>query len=258
MSIDPLRITHQVIRNVGVDDCNVLATNGGSILRSQLGNDLLNDLNSQLAGVVQTSTRGNLGLSAISSHLGAVGNIGAGLQHIADDGVQSHTGLSAQQLGCFQDSVIQGSQLQNIRLGDVVTVLSNGCSDDADAQALAIRGHTFSQGSSCLCQRCKLTEFNSLTAVSRDGSLLTELIMNQVCLSFIDQSHVVEGLHFSGQTRQQGGLQLISEQLQVEHHDTKQAHEQVDNLLHFLISFHVRGDQMRFRNESSLLAELCG
>ena len=58
VGIDPLRITHQVIGHIGMDDGNILAADGGSILCSQLCDHLLDNINSELAGVVQSLTRG--------------------------------------------------------------------------------------------------------------------------------------------------------------------------------------------------------
>ena len=198
-----------------MDDGHILATDGGCILRSQLGNNLLHNLNGELAGVVQTGTRGNSRLSAVSSNLGAVGDIGGLVQDVTHDSVQSDTSLTAQQLGSLQNGVVQRGQLQNIRLSDVVTVLSDFSGDGADFQGLAIRSDTFSDGGQGLGQRCELTELDGLTTVLGDRTLLTELIVNQIGLSLIDQSHVVEGLHFCGQSRQKSSLHFISKQLQV-------------------------------------------
>ena len=197
-----------------MDDGNILATDGGRVLASQLGHNLVDHIHGQLAGEVQSGTRGNLGLGTVSSHLGAVGDIGAGVQHITGDGVQSQTSLAAQDLGSLQNGVVQSGQLQHIRLGDVVTVLSHSSGDGGHIQALAIRGDTFSQRSQSLGQAGELTELDGLTAALGNGALLGELIVDQVGLSLIQQGHVVESLHFHGQTGEQSGLQLICEQLQ--------------------------------------------
>ena len=49
--------------------------------------------------------------------------------------------------------------------------------------------------------------------------------MNEGSGCLIDQGHVIEGLHFGGQITQQGGLDLIGEELQALHDDR-------DKLLH--------------------------
>ena len=204
-----------------MDDSHILATDGGCVLSSQLGDNLLNHIHGEQAIVGQRRTRGN----SSTICLGAVGNIGAGVQDITDDGVQSQTCLTTQQLGSLQDGVVQSGQLKDIGLGDEVAVLSHLSGDGADLQGLAVRSDTFGQGGQSLSQRGELTELNGLTAIGRDGTLLTELIVNQVSLSLVNQGHIVEGLHFGRQTLMQGGLH-ISKELQV------------DVLKHGIFSFH--------------------
>ena len=239
MCIDPLRITHQIVGNVGVDDGNVLAGNGGRILCSQLGNDLLHDLYGQLTSVIQSGARGDLGLLAVCTDLGAVADVSAGVQNVTDNGVHSCAALTAEQLQCFYDHVVNGGQFQHIRHGDVVAVLLYGCGDGGDFQSLAIGGNTFNQRSHGLGQGRELTEFNGLTAVLGDRTLLTELVMHQSRCCLIDQGHIVKGLHFGTQSCSAGGLQLVGEQLQVQNHDAHQAHDPVDKLSHkfFLLSY---------------------
>ena len=224
MSVDPLRVTHQGIRDIGVDDGHILAVDGGRVLALQLGHDLLHDLNGELAGGIQTSP----GSYLVAVRLGAVGNIGTGLQDIAGHGVQSQTSLTAQNLGGLHDGVVDGGQLQNIGLGDVVAVLRHSGGDGGYIQALAVRGHAFSQRSGSLGQRGELTELDGLATVLGDGALLGELVVNQSGLCLIQQGHVVEGLVFCGQAIQKSGLHHVGKHLQVDHHDIE----------HSIISFH--------------------
>ena len=60
----------------------------------------------------------------VGADLGAVIHIGAGLQHIAGDGIQRHTGLTAHGLGGFQHIVVNGGQVQHVGQAHEVAVLA--------------------------------------------------------------------------------------------------------------------------------------
>ena len=196
-----------------MDDSHILATDGRCVLSTKECNRCLNLLDSKLTSELKSSTGVYLG----AVRLGCIENaLVLGVNLISYDGVESKTCLLTKKLGSLKDGVVERGKLKNIGLGDVVTVLCYSSGDCGYSKALAIRGYTLGDGSSSLGKRRELTELNGLTAIGRDRSLLSELIVNEICGSLIDKSHIVEGLHFGGQTIKKSGLYLISEKLKVD------------------------------------------
>ena len=190
-----------------MDDGDVLAVYGGGVLGAQLGYHLLHHIHSKLAALVQGSAGGDLGLGAVSGYLGAVGNVGAGLDHIAHHGVQCQARLAAQELGSFYHGVVHGGQLQHIGLGDIVAILGNGGSDGGNAQVVAAGGNALGKGGDGLGQGGELAELDGLAGAGRDGALLAKLVMHQGCLGLVDEGQVVKGLHLGRQRC--GGVQIF-------------------------------------------------
>ena len=139
-----------------------------------------------------------LGLHTVH-HLGAVDHSGAGMQLLTHHRIQRGAGLSAQQLGGLQNGVVHCGQLQHIGLGDEVAVLLDGGIDAGHRQAPTVGRHTLRQRLLRLGQRSKLAELDGLAAIGGNGTLLTELLVNEVCTCKGDKCLVIEGLHLSAE-----------------------------------------------------------
>ena len=192
--------------------------------------DLLSVLGLQSAGGLLDVHDGQVVSQSITgSDAAGIDNVGTAVQHLAGDGVQSGTGLGAQQLGSLHQVVVDGSQQQHIGQGDVAAVLVDSCLDDGHSEVLAVRSDTLSQRSQHLGQGAVLSELDGLTTILGNGVLLAELVMHQLGFSVIDQIIAVKHLHLVRERGGAGGLGVhLSKQLQV--------HQTVDNKLNLLHS----------------------
>ena len=204
--IDPFRVSHKVISDIRVDDRNVFAADGGSINAAEFCNNLLNNLNGKLAGVVKVCSGIYCGFGSVFGNFGAIGYVGAALKNISCDGIKGCARLFAKKFGSFKNGVVKSGKLKNVGLGDEVTVLCNGCGDSGYSKALACGGNALGKRSKRFDKGSKLSEFNGLAAVFGDGAFLTELIVNKVCGSLVNKGHVIESLHFGGKPVKKSGL----------------------------------------------------
>ena len=187
----------------------------GRVHRLEHGGDSLHRVHRQHAAAIQTAAVGDGGFLAGSIPLGAVVHIGAALQHIAGDGVQGQTRLMTHRPGGFQHIVVNGSQIQHIGQAHIVAILAHLCLHIYHAHLAPIGGHAFGQRLGGLGQSGVAAELNALAAVFGDGALLTELIVNQVGSSLLQQRPVIKGLVFCGQTGIGGDVDVFCKQLKI-------------------------------------------
>nr|DAR10816.1 MAG TPA: hypothetical protein [Caudoviricetes sp.] len=230
----PLRVLHQVILGVGMDDAHIVAVDLGSVLRLQSAHGLLDGIHGQIVVLALGGAAANQ--IGAGSH-GAVGVLdnGTGVQDVAGDGVQRASGLRGDQLGGLHHVVVDGCQDQHIGQGDVAAVLLHGGLQLLHVQALAVRGHAFGKGGGHLRQGIILAELNGLTAVLGNGVLLAKLVMHQLRFCQIDQIVGVIGLHLRRQVlavaRLGSGVGLHVRENLHEHREHKQSVHRVASLL---------------------------
>ena len=200
-----------------MQDAHIVAGNFGGVGRLQHGRHLLHHIHRKGAGLVQVLPVGNGGDCAVGAHLGAVEHIGAGLQHIAGDGIQRHARLTAHGLGGLQHIVVNGGQIQHIGQTHEVAVLVHLCLDGRGAELPALGGNAFRQGLQGLGQAGVAPELDALAAVLGNGPLLAELAVNQVGAGFLDEGPVVKGLVFHGQGAVGGHIHIgiVRKQLKI-------------------------------------------
>ena len=207
--IDPVRVAAQVIGHIRVDDAHKAGADGVSVHGLQLGGRTGDQVAGQLAGRVQGGAAGHSGLRAAFADLGRIDHIGAARQHITHDGVQGAARLAGNDLGCLQDVVINGGQLQRVGNGHPAAVLPDFSGNGGNVHGLAVRGHTLGQRSGGLGQAVILAEFDVLAAVGRNGIRVAELVMHQGRLCLVDQALLVKGFHLGTHAGCAGGVLVL-------------------------------------------------
>ena len=160
----------------------------------------------------------HFGLRA-AGNLRRVGDIGRRLDDVAGDGVERKSRLPSEQLGRFDDGIVDCGQLQHVGLDDEIAELRHGRRDRGNGQLAAIRRDALGERSERLHERRELAELDGLAAALRNRTLLAELVMHKVRLRLVEQRHVVVGLHLRRQTLGTGvvgrlALRIVGKELE--------------------------------------------
>nr|DAR49811.1 MAG TPA: hypothetical protein [Caudoviricetes sp.] len=250
----PVRVLHQVILHVGVDDAHVITVDLGSILGLQGAHSLLDGVHSQIVVLAFGGAAAHQIGAGSHRAVGILDN-STGVQNVAGNGVQRATGLRGDQLGGLHHVVVDGCQNQHIGQGDIAAVLLHGGLQLLHVQALAVGGHAFRQSGGHLRQGVILAELNGLAAVLGDGVLLAKLVMHQLRFCQIDQIVGVISLHLRRQVltlaRLGSGVSLHVREDLHEHREHKQSVHRVASLLS------VKSDGFPHRSPSGDLRPVC-
>ena len=211
---EPLRVVHEVIGHVGVDDDRERAVDAAAVGVFECAHGAADAVDGQVVVV------GSAGIAAAQQVAGGHGFVGvlhvvAADEHLARDGVERASGLRAEQLCGHCEVVVDGGQQQQVAHLDVAAVLAHGRLDGAHAQALAVGGHAFGQGGQRLAERGEAAKLDRLAAVCGDGVLLCELIVHELGLGRVDEVVGIERLHLLGQALLGGHLRVCVKQAQV-------------------------------------------
>nr|DAT63507.1 MAG TPA: hypothetical protein [Caudoviricetes sp.] len=251
----PLRVLHQVILGVGMDDAHIVAVDLGSVLRLQSAHGLLDGVHGQIVVLALGGAAAHQIGAGSHRAVGVLDN-GTGVQNVAGDGVQGASGLRGNQLGGLHHVVVDGCQNQHIGQGNVAAVLLHGGLQLLHVQALAVRGHAFGKGGGHLREGVILAELNGLAAVLGDGVLLAKLVMHKLRLCQVDQIVGVIGLHLRRQVlavaRLGSGVGLHVREDLHKHREHKQSVHRVASLL-----LSVKSDGFPHRSPSGDLRPVC-
>ena len=219
---EPLRVVHEVVCHVGVDDDRERAVDAAAVGVFECAHGAADAVDGQVVVV------GSAGIAAAQQVAGGHGLVGvlhvvAADEHLARDGVERASGLRAEQLRGHGEVVVDGGQQQQVAHLDVAAVLTHGCLNGAHAQTLAVGGHALGQGGQRLTERGEAAKLDRLAAVCGDGVLLRELIVHELGLGRVDEVVRIERLHLLGQALLGGHLRVCVKQAQV-HADVFHTH----------------------------------
>ena len=218
----PLRVVHEVIGHVGVDDDRERAVDAAAVGVFERAHGAADAVDGQVVVVGRICIAA---LQQVARGHGLVGvlHVVAADEHLARDRVERAAGLRAEQLRGHGEIVVDGGQQQQVAHLDVAAVLAHGRLDGGHAQALAVGGHALGQGGQRLTERGKAAELDRLAAVCGDGVLLRELVVHELGLGRVDEVVRVERLHLLGQALLGGHLRVCVKQAQV-HADVFHTH----------------------------------
>ena len=219
---EPLRVVHEVVCHVGVDDDRERAVDAAAVGVFECAHGAADAVDGQVVVV------GSAGIAAAQQVAGGHGFVGvlhvvAADEHLARDGVERASGLCAEQLRGHGEVVVDGGQQQQVAHLDVAAVLTHGRLNGAHAQTLPVGGHALGQSGQRLAERGEAAKLDRLAAVCGDGVLLRELIVHELGLGRVDEVVGIERLHLLGQALLGGHLRVCVKQAQV-HADVFHTH----------------------------------
>ena len=216
-SLDEVLVPQQVPLGMGMDDGHIAVINVRCVGCLQISSGGKHGIHSELGRFIQLIAAGDRGFVALSIHLGYIHHIGAAHQFLTDHRIHGFTGLIAQKPGGLDNGIVNGSELQQVRLADIVAILHDGGCNGFHRHAVAIGHRGFSQGLQCLFQGGKLSKFNGLAAAPGNGIFVGKLHMYQVGASQLNKPLLIIGFHFRGHAAAAGGMGIqISKVLKIQ------------------------------------------
>ena len=194
-------------------DRYVVSVDLRSVEGLEFGDDLSDGVNFENCRVVEifSARYGNFRTAA---PLGSVVYVRSAVEDVSRYGVERKSRLLSEKFCRFKYGVVERGQFEHIALHDVVAVLRHGRGDRRNGKRVPRGRNTFGKRRKSLVERRELTELDGFAAVLGYRFLLTELVMNEICLRVVEKSHVVECLHLGRKRRLSSYLRC--EQLKVD------------------------------------------